>query len=200
MTPYFLKERGFPPPLSLDLASVSTVNDFVTHIAFASKSFRRFVSTVRFLRQRDTRTLTRIMAIMEVEITMPLLVAVESVVWGGGIMMNVGTTAMLAEGDGDGSGITGIESCGVVIGVGKMVGASTVVVDGAMMRDVKGGKESVGPEEDVGFAPVSDERGCDEDATPDVASVEIGCPMVNVIIGVEGLKLTSNISDERPGL
>jgi hypothetical protein len=200
MTPSFLKEPGFPPPLLLDLTSVSTVNDFVTQIAFASKSFRRLVSAVRFLRQRNDRTQMRIVAVTEVGIVMLLLAAMEPVVWGGGIMMNVGATVMLGEGDGDESGKAGIESCGVFIDVEKMVAVSRVVVDGAMMRDVKGGNESVGPEEDVGFAPVSDGRGCDEDATPDMASAEIGCPMVNVVIGVEGLKLTSNVSDERLGL
>jgi hypothetical protein len=141
----------------------------------------------------------RIMAIIEVEIAMPLLAAVESVVCGGGMMMNVGATIMFGEGDGDGSEIAGIESSGVVIVVGKRVAVSTLVVDGTMI-DVKGGNESVGPDEDVGLAPISDERVCDEDTTPNATSVETGCPMVTVVIGVEELKLTSNVSDERPGL
>jgi hypothetical protein len=71
---------GFLPLVPLDLASVSIVNVLVTQMAFASKSFRRFVSALRFLRQRNARTLMKMMNIREVEIAMPLLAAVERVV------------------------------------------------------------------------------------------------------------------------
>lgn len=93
--------------LPVDLASASTVNDLVTQIAFASRSLRRFFSALRFLRQRKARAPRRIIATSEVEIAMPLLAAAESVVWGAGVLMNVGAIVTLGEGDGDSSGVAG---------------------------------------------------------------------------------------------
>lgn len=88
------------PPV--DLASVSTTNDLVIQIAFASRSLRRFVSALRLLRQSNANALIKIMAATDTEIAMPLLAAGERVVvWGAGIVTKVGAAVVLGLGDGD---------------------------------------------------------------------------------------------------
>jgi hypothetical protein len=198
MTLPFLKLRVLPPPV--DLASASTVNDLATQIAFDSRSLQRFFSELRFLRQRKARTLMRIMVISEMEIATPLLAAVERLGCGVGVLMNMGAIGMLGEGegDGDGSGADGVWNCRVVIGVEKMVAALTVSTEVSIVRDVKGAREESGEGAGIGIAAVNDEEGCDEDTMPDMASVEIDDPIISVVMVVKGLKLTSNVADERP--
>ena len=72
-----------------------------------------------------------------VETAMPLLAAVERMLWGGGEVATVGVFEML--GGLDGAGVAGMASCSAVIGAEKMVAASKVVVEAAVERDVKGG-------------------------------------------------------------
>jgi hypothetical protein len=101
-----VKLRGLPLPL--DLPSALTVNVLVTQMAFASTSFRRFVSVLRFFRQRNARTLMmmRVVAMRDVETAIPLLAPAERVLRGGGVMKAVGTVELLGEGDGGGGMMT----------------------------------------------------------------------------------------------
>src|SRR5207248_4456902 len=91
--------------LSLDPPSVWTVNVFVTQMAFASTSFRRFVSILRFFRQRKARMLMtrRVMATRDVETAIPRFAPVERVLWGVGVVKTGGAVRLLRE-DEDGGG------------------------------------------------------------------------------------------------
>jgi hypothetical protein len=105
MAPSLVKLRGLPLPL--DLPSVWTVNVLVTQMAFASTSFWRFVSALRFFRQSKAKTLMamRLMAMRDVETAMPLFTPVERMLWGGGVIKTVGTVELLVEGDGGGGSV-----------------------------------------------------------------------------------------------
>jgi hypothetical protein len=141
----------------------------------------------------------------------------------GGVMITAGATVLLAEGDPDGDedDVAAISGCRVDGGVESNVAASTVevmaavdsvgkggvvwgaapstvAVEAAIERDRKGGIEKSDPELEVEVAAASEEEGYDEDAAPDMSSVEIEVIGLDIIIGVGGPKRRSNATDERP--
>ena len=242
MALFFVKLRGLSLPL--DPPSVWTVNVLVTQIAFASTSFWRFVSVLRFFRQRKARTLMtmRVMAMRDVKTAIPLFAPVERVLWGVGVIETVGAIRLLRE-DGDGGGgviipagaavlpgegdpdgdeddVAEIDGCRVNGGeesvvaasmvevmaavdrVGKggvvwAVAASTVAVEASIERDGKGGIEKSDPELEMKVAAASEEEGYDEDAAPDMVSVEIEVIGLDIING-GGTQRRSNFTDEGP--
>jgi hypothetical protein len=243
MALFFVKLRGLPLPL--DPASVWTVNVLVTQMAFASTSFWRFVSVLRFLRQKKARTLMkmRVMAMRDVKTAMPLFAPVERVLWGVGVIKTVGAVRLLREGDGSGGGVvipagaavllgegdpdgdeedvaeidgcrvdggeesivtaSTVEVMAVVDRVGKggivwAVVASTVTVKASIERDGKGGIEKSDPELEMKVATASEEEGYDEDAAPDMMSVEIEVIGLDIIIGGGRPQRRSNFTAERP--
>jgi hypothetical protein len=157
---FFIKLRELPLPL--DPPSVWTVNVLVTQMAFASTSFWRFVSVLRFFRQRKARTLMtmRVMAMRDVETAIPLFTPVERVLWGVGVIkivgvvrlpregdgggdmiITAGATALVGEGDPDGDedGVAEIDGCRVDGGEEIIVAASATEVMAAVDRVGKGG-------------------------------------------------------------
>lgn len=136
---------------------------------------------------------------------------------GGGMIITAGATVLLGEGDPDGDeDVAEVDGCRVDGGeesiavasavevmaavdrVGKggvvwAVAASTVAVEASIERDRKGGIEESDPELEMKVAAASEEEGYDEDAAPDMASVEI-----EIIIDVGGPQRRSNVTDERP--
>jgi hypothetical protein len=239
---FFIKLRELPLPL--DPPSVWTVNVLVTQMAFASTSFWRFVSVLRFFRQRKARTLMtmRVMAMRDVETAIPLFAPVERVLWGVGVIkivgvvrlpregdgggdmiITAGATVLVGEGDPDGDegDVAEIDGCRVNGGeesivaasaaevmaavdrVGKggvawAVAASAVAVEASIERDRKGGVEKSDPELEMKVAAASEKEGYDEDAAPDMESIEIEVIGLDIIISVAGPRRRSNVTDERP--
>jgi hypothetical protein len=240
---FFIKLRELPLPL--DPPSVWTVNVLVTQMAFASTSFWRFVSVLRFFRQRKARTLMtmRVMAMRDVETAIPLFAPVERVLSGVGVIKTVGAVRLLREGDGGGGDI--IVTAGVTVllgegdpdgdeddvaeidgcrvdggeeiivaasaaevmaamdrvgkrGVAWAVAASAVAVEASIERDRKGGVEKSDPELEMKVAAASEEERYDEDAAPDMESIEIEVIGLDIIISVAGPRRRSNVTDERP--
>ena len=243
MALFFVKLRGLLLPL--DPPSAWTVNVLVTQMAFASTSFCRFISVLRFFRQKKARTLMtmRVMAMRDVETAIPLFSPVERVLCGvgvvkiveavrllredngggGGMIIMAGAIVLLGESDpgGDEDDVAEIDGCRIDSGeesmvaastvevmaavdrVGKggvvwTVAASTVAVEVSIERDGKGGIEKSDPELEMKVAAASKEEGYDEDAAPDMASVEIEVIGLDIIIGVGGSQWRSNVTDERP--
>jgi hypothetical protein len=211
-------------------------------MAFASTSFWRFVSVLRFFRQRKARTLMtmRVMAMRDVKAAIPLFAPAERVPWGvgviktvgavrllreggggGGVIVTAGATVLLGEGDPDGDedDVAEIDGCRVdggeesIVaastvevmaavdrvgkgGVARAVAASTEAVEASIERDGKGGIEKSDPELEMKVAAIREE-GYDEDAAPDMVSVEIEVTGLD-IIGGGGPQRRSNFTDERP--
>jgi hypothetical protein len=142
---------------------------------------------------------------------------------GGGVVITAGATVLLGEGDPDededdvaaigGCRVDGggesvvsastVEAMAAVDSVRKGgvvwgVAASTVAVEAAIERDGKGGIEGSDPELEMKVAAASEEEGYDEDAAPDMASIEIEVIGLDIIISVAGPRRRSNVTDERP--
>jgi len=139
MAPSLVKLRGLPLPL--DLPSVWTVNVLVTQMAFASTSFWRFVSALRFFRQTKARMLVamRVMAMRDVETAMLLFAPTERVLRGGGVVKSVETAGLLGEGDG---GVMMTAGATVLLGEDDPGGGEDGVAAIGGCR-VDGGEESI---------------------------------------------------------